>query len=115
MSGKVKFSAGEESLERFGQEEFEKFFAYVCSLDHVQRLRREYEEAELLFGVAFSQIVFHNIKLSLKTFLWKREGGYPELWFSLPSITPNAYGSLIKLQLTHAKEESPIAWLMCTR
>ncbi len=78
----------------------EKFFAYVCSLYHVQKLRREYDEAELLFGVAFSQIVFHKIKLSLRMFVWKREGGYPELWFSLTSIAPNAYGLLIKLQLT---------------
>ena len=44
-SGKVRFSADEESLERFEQEEFEKLFAYVCSLDHVQKLRREYDEA----------------------------------------------------------------------
>ena len=99
-SGKVKLSTSEESLELFGQKEFEQFFAYVCSLNHVQKLRREYDETELLFGVAFSQIVFHKIKLTLKTFLWKREGGYPELWFSLPSIAPNVYGPLINLQLT---------------
>lgn len=64
-----------------------------------QKLRREYDE-DLLFSVAFSQIVFHKIKVSLKTFLWKREGGYPGLWFFLPSIAPNVYGPLIKLQLT---------------
>ena len=98
-SGKVRLSADEESLERFGQEEFDKFFAYICSLDHVQKLRREYDE-DLLFSVAFSQIVFHKIKVSLKMFLWKREGGYPGLWFFLPSIAPNVYGPLIKLQLT---------------
>ena len=99
-SGKVKLSSGEESLESFGKEEFEKFFAYVCSLDHVQKLRREYDNADLLLSVEFSQIDFHKIKSSLKTFLWKRDGGYPELRFSLPSIAPNVYGPLIKLQLT---------------
>ena len=44
-SGKVRLSTNEESLERFGQEEFEKLFAYVCSLDHVRKLPREYDEA----------------------------------------------------------------------
>ena len=42
----------------------------------------------------------HKIKQSLKTFLWKREGGYPETWFSLPSIAPKLYGPLVKLEET---------------
>ena len=43
-------------------------------------------------------IVFHKIKQSLKTFLWEREGRYPEMWFSLPSIAPKLYGPLTKLE-----------------
>ena len=54
MFAKVKLWAGEESLELFVQKEFEQFFAYVCLLNHLQKLCREYDEAELLFGVPFS-------------------------------------------------------------
>ena len=92
-SGKVKLVAGEESLERYGKEAFHKFYAYVCSLDHIQKLRREHEETELPFDSVFAHIVFHKIKQSIKSFLWQREGGYPETWFSLPSIAPKLYGS----------------------
>ena len=65
-SGKV-FQSMRNLLSSFGKK-FEKFFAYVCSLDHVQKLPRAYDE-DVLFSVAFSQIVFHKIKVSLKMFL----------------------------------------------
>jgi hypothetical protein len=65
---KFKLAAGEESLERYGKGQFNKFFTYVCSLDHVQKLRREYKETELLFDAVFAHIVFHKIKQPLKTF-----------------------------------------------
>ena len=79
-SGKVKLAAGEESLEKHATEAFHKFFGCVCSLDHIQKLCREHEETELLFDSVFAHIVFHKIKQSLKTFLWEREGRYPEMW-----------------------------------
>ena len=99
VNGKVELAAGEESLEKYCQEQFNKFFAYICSLDHIQKLRREHKETDLLFDAVFAHVVFHKIKQTLKTFLWKREGGYPEMWFSLPSIAPKLYGLLVKIEM----------------
>ena len=57
----------------------------------------------------FSQenTIFHKIKQSIKSFLWQREGGYPETWFSLPSIAPKLYGPFVKLEkATTTSDES---------
>lgn len=39
--GKIKLSGGESPLERHGKADFDKVFAFICSLDHVQKLGRD--------------------------------------------------------------------------
>ena len=60
--GKSKLSGGESPLEQHGKADFDKFFAFVCSLDHMQKLGRDYKDKDLLFDHALAHIVLHNIK-----------------------------------------------------
>ena len=41
-SGKVKLAVGEGQLERYGRDNFQKLFEYVCSLEHVQALATDF-------------------------------------------------------------------------
>ena len=54
-SGKVKLAVGEGQLERYGRENLQKLFEYVCSLEHVQALATDFCDEnydELLFDPA---------------------------------------------------------------
>lgn len=97
QSGKVKLEKGEGQLEKYGKENFEKLFDYVCSLEHVQALATDENNDELLFDSAFGNTIHHKIKQALKKALWKEDGKYLQCWFGLPD--GKAYGSLQKLEL----------------
>lgn len=99
-SGKVKLAVGEGQLERYGRDNFQKLFEYVCSLEHVQALATDFCDEnfdELLFDPAFGNKVHHKMKQALKRALWIEDGKYLQSWFGLPD--GKSYGSLKKLRL----------------
>lgn len=81
-NGKVKLASGEGTLELHGKKDFERFYAYVCSLQHIKNLAEE--EEELFLDAAFGNTIFHRMKQALKSFLWKDTGEHLAKWFSLP-------------------------------
>ena len=76
----------ELELERFGNEEFKKFMAHVCSLDHI---RSTIEDGALQMEPGMSHVFLPKVKASPKTvFMGKKRGhgqlvsfGDEEEWF----------------------------------
>ena len=107
MNGKIQLSSGEASLENYGKANFEHFYAYVCSLDHVKKLSCGLQETDLLFDPAFAQIILHKIKQALKSFLWNNQEKYAVKWFSLSSTEEaKSYGLLTELSISDKVNES---------
>ena len=107
MNGKIQLSSGEASLENYGKANFERFYAYVCSLDHVKKLSCDLQETDLLFDPAFAHIVLHKIKQALKSFLWNNQEKYAVKWFSLSSTEEaKSYGPLTELSISDKVNES---------
>ena len=98
-NGKVELSSGEASLDSYGKVNFDCFFSYVCSVDHVKKLSPDLEGVDLLFDPAFAHIVLHKIKQAVNLFLWKNEGKYLLKWFSLTSPKPKSYKPLMELSI----------------
>ena len=105
QSGKVKL-AKEGQLGKYGKENFEKLFDYVCSLEHVQALASDENNDELLFDSAFANTIHLKIKQALKKALWKEDGQHLLRWFGLPD--GKAYGPLQKLELA-VDDDMPFA------
>lgn len=101
QSGKVKL-AKEGQLGKYGKENFEKLFDYVCSLEHVQALASDENNDELLFDSAFANTIHLKIKQALK----KEDGQHLLRWFGLPD--GKAYGPLQKLELA-VDDDMPFA------
>eukprot|EP00794_Sanderia_malayensis_P014633 gene14633-16151_t len=113
-NGKIKLFLGEAELQRYGKDDFDKFFAYVCSSDHIKKFcfkedEREIQEDEtgntesdILFHPEFATNHLHRIKQAVKRFLWHRNCAAK--WFALPETTT---GNLVKLELSQYSEKKP--------
>ena len=95
-NGKVKLSLGEAKLEVHGQENFQRFFNYICSLPHIRNLNFDEDDEEICFHAAFGSTVFRKIKQGLKQYLWHSSGEHLTSWFSLTK----SHGCLTKLSQT---------------
>ena len=82
QNGKVKLASGEGLLELYGRKDFERFYAYVCSLPHIVDLATK---EELFLDAALGNTIFHRMKQALKSYLWKDTGEHLAKWFSLSS------------------------------
>jgi hypothetical protein len=81
-NGKVKLASGEGLLELYGRKDFERFYAYVCSLPHIVDLATK---EELFLDAALGNTIFHRMKQALKSYLWKDTGEHLAKWFYLSS------------------------------
>ena len=95
-NGKVNLSLGEAKLEVHGQENFERFFNYICSLPHIRNLNFDEDDEEICFHAAFGSTVFRKIKQGLKKYLWRSSGEHLTSWFPLTK----SHGCLTKLSQT---------------
>ncbi len=96
-SAKVKLQYGEGALEKYGRDNFQKIFSYVCSLPHVKRLSEAEGHEKSLFDEALANTVFHNIRQALKHFLCKEDDGHLKSWFNLPQ--DKTAGHLVKMEI----------------
>ena len=58
----------EAALENYGSEEFERVFAFICSLKHVQLLS---VSEDVSFVAALSHVIHRKIKTAMKELVWQ--------------------------------------------
>lgn len=69
----------EIELEQFGNENFRKFMAHVCSLNHI---RSAIQDGTLEMEPALSHVIYRKLKQTLKYLLWERKDVILH-WFQL--------------------------------
>jgi hypothetical protein len=90
--------AKEEKYVRYGKEDFSKFYSYICSLPHVEKLA-ENHIGELKLKHVYSNEILSKLKNTLKLILWTPR--YIEMlskWLIWIDVTENGkvlYVSLI--------------------
>eukprot|EP00794_Sanderia_malayensis_P002905 gene2905-3357_t len=113
-NGKIKLFLGEAELQRYGKDDFDKFFAYVCSSDHIKKFcfkedEREIQEDET--GNTEKTTTGNLVKLELSQYSEKKPyclGNVTKLDWCLPPVIQSvrAVDRIEKVYIGSDKEAS---------